>query len=267
MRTIGDERRAIDTHDRTLRGELDMDARTREVSGPERLNESAGAAATLAEEHEQLMTEVSRRAGVVLSETEDGRWPILALRELVDYLHLEVLQQVVDEEWLLFRSASHAPDELAGLRRDHLELRLAIDVLAQAAAGGGEMSPQQLAVTTQDLLARLEQHLAAEEKVLAAAGELPRATASLGGHPHEWYALTQGPVIDLDALPAGPGFDAVLDRLVRMKPGETVELRAGIDLGPMWQQLCRADPGGYGIALLQNGPTRWRVEITCRPAR
>jgi uncharacterized protein (DUF2249 family) len=74
-------------------------------------------------------------------------------------------------------------------------------------------------------------------------------------------------VIDLDALPGGPGFDAVLDRLLRMKPGQSLELRAGIDLGPMWQRLSRADPGGYGIALLQNGPAQWRIEVRRRPAR
>lgn len=235
---------------------------------PDRMSETAGGAATLAEEHAQLLSEVTARAEILLREAAEDRWPILPLRELVDYLHLEVLQQVVDEEWLLFRSAYHAPDELARLRRQHLELRLAIDVLAQAAAGGSDLSPQQLAAITQDLLVWLEEHLAAEEKVLAVAGEPPpRATTSLGGHPHEWYALTRGSMIDLDALPSGPGFDAVLERLVRMKPGETVELRAGIDPGPLWQRLCRADPGGYGIGLLQNGPTQWRVEVTCRPAR
>jgi len=65
-----------------------MDAHTREVSGPQRLNESAEAAATLAEEHEQLMTEVSRRAEVVLSETDEGRWPIFALRSTTMMSHI-----------------------------------------------------------------------------------------------------------------------------------------------------------------------------------
>jgi uncharacterized protein (DUF2249 family) len=245
-----------------------MNERAPTTTELDRMCDAAGLAGTLAEEHAQILSEVSARAEVLMREAADDRWPILPLRELVDYLHLEVLQQVVDEEWLLFRSAYHSPDELARLRREHLELRLAIDVLAEAAAGGGDLSPQQLAATTHDLLARLEQHVAAEEKVLAVAGEPPpRATTSLGCLPHEWYTLTQGPVINLDALPSGPGFDAVFERLVRMKPGETVELRASIDPGPLWQRLCRADPGGYGIALLQNGPTRWRVEITCRPAR
>ena len=136
-----------------------MHERKRDMSGPEGSTESARVAAALAEEHEQLLSEVRRRTEVVLHETEEGQWPILALRELVDYLHLEVLQQVVEEEWLLFRSAYHAPEELARLRRHHLEVRLAIDVLAQSAAGGGDLSPQQLATTTQDLVAR---HLGTE---------------------------------------------------------------------------------------------------------
>jgi uncharacterized protein (DUF2249 family) len=243
-----------------------MNEPRQDLTGPSRPGVTALATPTLAQEHVLLMREVSARAEALLREADEGRWPALELRELVDYLHLEVLQQVVDEEWLLFRSASHAPDELARLRHDHLELRLAIDVLAQAAAGGSTLRPQQLAVTTRDLLARLEAHLAAEEKVLALAGEAPRATTSLGSRPHEWYALTKGPVIDLDALPAGPGLDAVFDRLLRMKPGERVELRAGVDPGPIWQRLSRANPGGYGIALLQGGLSRWRIEITRRPA-
>ncbi len=95
----------------------------------------------MAEEHAQLLNEVSARAELLLLEVDEDRWPILPLRVLIDYLHVEVLQQVVEEEWLLFRSAHHAPEELAGLRRSHLELRLAIDVLAQAAAGAGDLSP------------------------------------------------------------------------------------------------------------------------------
>ena len=244
-----------------------MNEPRRDLRAPNRPGVAALTAPTLAEEHALLLREVSARAEVLLREAEERRWPAEQLRALLDYLHLEVLQQVVDEEWLLFRSAYHTPDELARLRREHLELRLAIDVLAQAADGGSTLTPQQLAVTTRDLLVRLEKHLAAEEVVLAVAGEAPRATTSLGSRPHEWYSLTQGPVIDLDALPGETGFDAVLDRLLRMKPGESVELRAGIDLGPMWQRLSRVDPGGYGIALLQNGPTQWRIEVTRRPAR
>ncbi len=117
------------------------------------------------------------------------------------------------------------------------------------------------------MLALLRHHLVGEERVLGLVGEASQGMRNLNGDPRECQPLTRGQVIDLDALRGGPGFDAVLERLVTMRPGETVELRAGIDLGPLWQRLTRVDPGGYRIDLLQNGPTQWRVEVSCRPAR
>lgn len=243
-----------DVHDSTGRNEPEAGAAA-----------VTGVPSTLPDEHALLMREVAARADDLLREADEGRWPEQQLRELVNYLHLEVLEQIVDEEWMLFRSAYHASDDLARLRRDHLELRLAIDVLAKAAAGGGELSPQQLAATTRDLLTQLRDHLAAEEAVLAVPGAESLPTTSLGGRPHEWYALTEGPVIDLDTLPGEPGFDAVLDRLLRMTSGEQVELRASSDPGPIWQRLARADPGRYGCAVLQSGPRQWRIDITRRP--
>ncbi|MEP7179846.1 MAG: hemerythrin domain-containing protein, partial [Pseudonocardiales bacterium] len=89
---------------------------------------------SLRDEHALMMREVTSRAHAVTSEADEGRWPKPELRELLNYLHLEVLRQFLDEEWLLFRVVRHAPEELARLRRDHLELRLAIEVLDQAAA-------------------------------------------------------------------------------------------------------------------------------------
>ena len=235
-------------------------------SGPEQRDAAAAdAASTLPEEHAMLTREVTTRAQALLQEADEDRWPQSELQELLNYLHLEVLRQVVDEEWLLFRHAHHAPEELARLRRDHLELRLGIDVLAQAAATGGDadgLSPQQLAAATRDMLAQIERHLAAEEELLASAGSPAPATASLGSQPHEWYDLTEGPVIDLDTLPGALGIDAARGRLLRLGPAEQVEVRSSGDPGPLWQQLTRADPGGYGVAYLERGPQRWRVEIT-----
>ena len=213
-----------------------------------------------------LRREVTSRAQAVLSEAEEGRWPQQQLQELLNYLRLEVLQQIVDEEWLLFRAAHHAPDELARLRRDHLELRLAIDVLAQTAAGdsGERLSPRQLSATTRDLLVQLEQHFAAEEELTGRGAGAP-ATASLGAQPHEWYSIIQAPVIDLDQLAGEQGVDAVLGRLLRLARSEQVEIRSGGDPSPLWQRLVRADPGGYGVEYLERGPGRWRVAITRRP--
>ncbi|MGH8862971.1 MAG: hemerythrin domain-containing protein [Jatrophihabitantaceae bacterium] len=224
--------------------------------------------ASLKDEHALLMREVTTRAHAVTSAADEGRWPETQLRELLNYLHLEVLRQVVEEEWLLFRVVRHATEDLARLRREHLELRLSIEVLDQAAATGGTpggLSPAQLSATTQDLVAQLAEHMTAEDE-LAIAGETAPAITSFGAQPHEWYALLESPVIDLDQLQGKQGADAALGRLLRLKRSEQVEIRSAVDPSPMWQRLSAADPGGYGIAYLERGPQHWRVQITRRGA-
>jgi uncharacterized protein (DUF2249 family) len=231
---------------------------------------SAEPAPTLAQEHASLLSQVRRRADAVLAEADAGRWPDAELRELLNYLRLEVLRQVVDEEWLLFRAAHHAGEQLALLRREHLELRLAVDGLARIdveRSAGAPISTAQLSAVTGDLLTQLETHLAAEEDLLSATQEVTPGVTALGGQPHEWYELTQGPVIDLDELPGARGADAALDRLLRLRAGEQIELRSGSDPSPLWQQLVRVDPGGYGVVNVERGPVRWRVQITRHPER
>jgi uncharacterized protein (DUF2249 family) len=230
---------------------------------------STDSRSTLREEHALLMREVTARAEMVLREADEGRWPDAPLRELLNYLHLEVLRQITDTEWLLFRTAHQAPDELARLRHDHLELRLAIDALTQAAALADSTagpSPLGVAAATRDLLAQLEGHFSAEQRLLTTTGNAAPSTASLGSQPHDWYALTEGPVIDLDQLPGEQGIDAALARLLRLAPDEQVDLRCSSDPSPLWQRLARADPGGYGLTYRERGPRRWRLEITRRGA-
>lgn len=224
--------------------------------------------ASLKNEHALLMREVTARAQAVTSAADEGRWPKTQLRELLNYLHLEVLRQVVEEEWLLFRVVRHAREDLARLRREHLELRLAIEIIDQAAATGGEpggLSPSQLSAITQDLVAQLATHMAAEDE-LAIAGKIAPATTHFGAQPHEWYAFIERPVIDLDQLPGQQGADAALGRLLRLKPSDRVEIQSAVDPSPMCQRLTAADPGGYGIAYLDRGPDHWRVQITRRGA-
>ena len=92
------------------------------------------------------------------------------------------------------------------------------------------------------------------------------ATSVVGRRPHQWYPLTEGPVIDLDALPAGQATDAAVDRLLRLHRGERVELRSASDPCPVWRRMDGLSPGGYGFAYLQEGPGRWRVQVTRRRA-
>jgi uncharacterized protein (DUF2249 family) len=222
---------------------------------------------TLAEEHGLLLRQVAVRAEELLAVTADGGWPARELQALLTYVRVEVLRQAADEERLLFPSygSSAALDRLG---RDHTILHLITEILSAAATEEGPHIRADLAATTRDLLAHLERHLGSEEAVLAAnraPGEAPGTTV-VTRRPHAWFALSEGGVIDLDPLPAGQLVDAVVDRLVRLRSGERVELHSSRDPYAVWQRMDRACPGDYGFDYLQDGPDRWRVQVTRRPA-
>jgi uncharacterized protein (DUF2249 family) len=221
---------------------------------------------TLAREHELLLQQVRIRAADLLAAAAEGRWPTEELQALLGYLRAEVLRQAGDEEWLLFPGHYTDPG-FARLGRDHARLHAEADLLACAASGEGRFSPRQLAAATRDLVNQLERHLAAEEALFASASALKNvpATSVLSGRSHEWYVLTEGPLIDLDAIPAGQATDAAVDRLLRLHQGERVELCSASDPYPVWRRMDRFIPGGYGFAYLQDGPARWRVQVTRRP--
>ena len=222
-------------------------------------------ALTLRAEHDLLLREVTTRAERELEEADAGRWPQQQLQVLLDYLHLELLRHIVDEEWLLFRMSHHTPEDLAPLRQDHLNVRGGIEELADMAGRGADGSAKELSRTTRSLLAGLDKHIRAEQDLLTVHDEVP-STASLGSRPHAWYDLTEGPVINLADLPGPLGVDAALGRLLRLRRGEQVELSANTDPAPIWSRLAMGDPGGYGFSYLARGPEQWRVQITRRPA-
>jgi uncharacterized protein (DUF2249 family) len=221
---------------------------------------------TLTDEHVLLLWQVSARAEELLTAAAEGRWPGAELAALADYAQAEVLRQVSDEEALVFPSAP--AQQATALARDHVRLRSAADMLARAASGEQPMSPGQLAAVVRDFVVQLDRHLRSEEKQLtagSAARDMP-GTAALGGHQHEWYALTEGPVVDLDALLPGETLAAALDRLLRMRRGEQIELQASDELDPVWREVSRLSPGSYGFVSLEDGPRRWRMQITRRSA-
>jgi hypothetical protein len=199
---------------------------------------------TLAEEHVLVLWQVTTSADKLLAAAEHGRWPGAELTALAGYARAEVLRQASDEEALLFPAV---PAQVAaGLARDHVRLRAAAELLTRAAAGEQPMAPAQLATAVRDFVTQLERHLRNEEDLLAS-GRAPQdvpATATLGGHPHEWHLLTQGPVVDLDALPAQEPVPAAADRLLRMRRGEQVELRSAAGLSPVWRESSELSPGG-----------------------
>ena len=223
-----------------------------------------GAPRTLADEHALLLGQVTARARELLAVVSRGGWPGAELAALAGYAQAEVLRHASDEETLLFPAGrSEAATRLA---RDHARLRAGIELLARAAAGEQLLSPGGLAAATRDFVGQLEHHMRAEEETLAAqrAPDGVPATVALGSHPHRWYPLTEGPVIDLDALPPGQALAAAVDRLLRARRGEQIELRSGTDISPVWREMNQLSPGRYRFAALQEGPDRWRMQVTRR---
>lgn len=218
----------------------------------------------LASEHALLLRQVTARAEAVLAVAAAGRWPAAELEALVGYLRAEILRQATDEEILLFPARGASPG-LARLARGHVRLRAGIETLERAAGEAGE-SPVKIASATRELLRQLERHLAEEDAVLADSGgpgSVP-ATTQLGRPPHEWYPLTEGRVIELDALPPDQAVEAAARRLMRLRHDERVEMRSGRDPVLVWQRIDELAPGRYGFTYVEDGPDRWRVQVTRR---
>lgn len=218
----------------------------------------------LADEHDQLLQQVAVRAEELMAAAAVGRWPARELDALVGYLRAEILRQVTDEEVLLFPACgtSSGREQMA---RDHARLRAAIEVLEQTAGNGGR-SAAKLASAVSDLLRQLEAHLAAEEAMLMAAGRRSGAptTTTLGARPHEWYPLTEGTVIDLDELPRDQAVAAAVQRLLRLGPAEQVELLSASDPLLVWRRTDELAPGRCRFVYLEDGPDRWRMQVTRR---
>ncbi|SEU43669.1 hemerythrin domain-containing protein [Nonomuraea wenchangensis] len=217
---------------------------------------------TLTEEHAHLLTQITDRARSVLQIASQDRWPSRELTALARYLRAELIRQLTDEERLLF-PAYEATPELSRLARDHARLRACVDTIAAAARGRGTRSPAQIATTVRDLLTQLHNHFATEQATLTAPGRPMISTAALGACPHRWYPLTEGPVIDLDALPVERLLEAISDRLYRLPSGECLDLCSRTDPGRFCDALA-AGEDDYGFAYLACGPDQWRVRVTHR---
>jgi hypothetical protein len=220
---------------------------------------------TLADEHDMLLLQVAARADVLLSALEMPDWPSGELRALLDYLRAEVLRQVCDEETSLIAGRLNET-AAAALLDDHVRLRTAVELLTEAADERHRRSASAISDIVTDIFTQLESHCIAEEALLSPSGRpTDPATSASRGRPHEWYPLTEGHVIDVDVLPSDRMVDALVDRLLRMRRGERVELRSGRDLGALWRRMRWYDPGGYNLVHLLEGPPRWRVLCTRRP--
>jgi uncharacterized protein (DUF2249 family)/hemerythrin-like domain-containing protein len=220
---------------------------------------------SLVEEHAVLLDEVRRRQGAVLAGLDAGRFPRAELAALVAYLRCEVLDQAATEESLLFPAArpGSTDDQVHGLAVDHGRIRDVTDRLADLAAVDDALGAREPLVDLLDGLdGLLETHMRTEQSVLTAAPGVESLRWPF--RCHLWFPLTEGPEFDLDDLPRASAHSAALDRLSRLRPGESVLVRCRDDLQPLWVALSRAHPDEFGWVCLDEGPTVWRARITRR---
>ena len=224
---------------------------------------------TLVDEHRVLWHEIEVRRGEVLRALGAGDWPAAQLGRLVDYLRFELLDQAVNEERLLFPLTPERLSDpvVARLLAEHVELRDAANALA-GLAGAAEAARDPLVLITllDDVREVLDRHLKAEETVLSGLGERGVTAGRRPFRPHEWYGLTEGPVVDADALPRQAATALVLERLTRLRSGERVEICSSARLRQLegaFQRRGMSDD--YGWSVDEERPGRCRVTVTRRP--
>ena len=223
---------------------------------------------TLAGEHALLMRDLVRRAAPLLARLDAEAWPEAELGALINFLHSAVLRQVSDEEALLFPPDSSGPP-VAELSADHVRLHV---LTAQLEAAHEMPSARaRLRALVEELLTTLRRHLAEEEAVLAAladaADDVPSAADVVAGK-HAWLSADDAPVVILlDTLPDAQVIELCIERLLRLRPGQTAELHAADD--QRLRRVCRwmhdFDAACYGLSLARDGQEHV-LRVTCRRA-
>lgn len=233
------------------------------------LVKTSGSAETLERldgEDSELLWQAAARAEVLLADLEEGRPTDSDLAGLLGFAREVVLARITDEERTVLPALQQAPGdhpELDQLHHEHLRLRSDIDDLAAAAQH--DSVPADLPSIVRRLIARLEAHLATEAAILTDSGSsfTGREWAKAG----HWFCLTEGPVIEMDQLKPHEAQAAVLNRLARMQPDESLELHWAANPQNLWLRLQQRDPGAYSWQATESSPGAWSVEVSRRPTQ
>lgn len=222
---------------------------------------------TLVDEHALLLQGVQRRVWPILALIEAGSWPTAELNTLVRFLRESLLRQLSDEEVLLFPGGAGTP--VAELRAQHARLFALTQRLANANAAHCDRAElRRMVVELANLLAR---HLATEQALLARMAEANQpvpSAAELAIGAKTWPA-TDGAslLIVLDELPAEYAAQLCIERLLRLQPGQSAEVRSSDrpSLERVYRWMHEFDSASYKVEYSPaDDPTRSYLEVTRR---
>lgn len=208
----------------------------------------------LVDEHSVLLWQACAYAEDLTDSARSGRRLTPTFDAMLSFLHYRLLPYLTAEERAL-------PDD--GLRDEHMApLLLADHDRLRADVDNIEASRTRrlLALATETLVRRLDRHVRREETwVNDTAGRF------VDGGAQTWAApLVLTDDVDVDALPTEQRNALVLTRLQQMRGGETLRLRAGADLHPLWRLQHAVAPDTHAWVYEQHGPPAWVVRVTRR---
>lgn len=223
----------------------------------------------LAGEHARLLRDVRRRADPVLALLAARSWPQAELHTLTGFLRTAVLRQASDEEAFLYPGDASAA--FAELTAEHDRLYALADQLDRADATSCPLA--ELRRLVDQVLRVLEHHLTQEHAVLAALPKAPEtvpAAADLLAGSHTWLpAPDDGPVlILLDTLPEQRAVQMCIERLLRLRPGQSAEIHSSneTDLQRVCAWIHGFDSARYGLARLHSDLSQRPLQVTLRHA-
>ncbi len=213
-------------------------------------------AAGIADEHSVLLWQTCAYADELIETADSHRRLAPTYDAMLGFLHHRLLPYLVGEESRLGETALRDAHLAHTLLADHDRLRDDVENVEAS------RTRRLLSLAAAALVERLGRHVQREESwVTDATAHEPARPTDLAS----WaLPLLLDDDIEIDALPAEGRDVLVLERLRRMRPGESVRLHAGHDLHPLWLRHQRGSRGAHAWVYEENGPRRWSVRVTRR---
>jgi uncharacterized protein (DUF2249 family) len=186
-----------------------------------------------------------------------GHELIPAFDSLLTFLHYRLLPYMAEEE-RRFRGEHLTPAEHHQQLTDHNQIRDSVEVIE-----GAETEALSL-LATAALVTRIDEHAQREQSWITGYGQRIQGIGDDEAFANWALPLLLTEDIDIEALPSDYADTLVLARLLRMRRGESLRLRARHDLHPLWRQLRARDQGGHAWAYQTAGPRNWVACITRR---